>query len=48
MCQTAIGFIGTAVFMDDINWPAVLSASMVAGIVSFLMSVVAGLPEVEE
>jgi hypothetical protein len=48
MCQTAIGFIGTAVFMHDVNWQAVLSASMVAGLVSLLMSVIAGLPEVEE
>ncbi len=45
--QTAIATIGTAVVMSDVNWIAVLSASVLAGILSILMSL-AGLPEVEK
>lgn len=44
--QTAIATIGTAVLMSEVNWLAVLSASVLAGILSILMSI-AGLPEVE-
>lgn len=48
MAQTAVALIGTnAVGMTDINWIAVGSASILAGIVSLLTSV-AGLPEVDD
>lgn len=45
VAQTAVATIGTAVLMDQVNWIAVLSASVLAGILSLLTSV-AGLPEV--
>ena len=48
VCQTAVATIGTSVVMSDVNWVAVISASLLAGIVSALMSVATGLPEVEE
>lgn len=45
VAQTAIATIGTSVVMSNVNWLAVLSASLLAGILSMLTSV-AGLPEV--
>lgn len=46
MAQTAVASIGTSALISDINWLAVLSASVVAGALSLLTSV-AGLPEVD-
>ncbi len=46
VAQTAIATIGTAALMTEVNWVAVVSASALAGILSFLTSL-AGLPEVE-
>ena len=46
VCQTAIATIGTSVLMSDVNWVAVASASVLAGVLSMLTSL-AGLPELE-
>jgi hypothetical protein len=47
MCQTAIASIGTAVVLSDVNWVYVISASLLAGLLSILTSIATGLPEVE-
>ena len=47
VAQTAIATIGTAAVMDQVNWLAVFSASVLAGVLSMLTSL-AGLPEVKE
>jgi hypothetical protein len=47
MAQTAIATIGTAAFVSAVDWRMVVSASVVAGLVSLLTSV-AGIPEVKE
>ena len=47
ICQTAVAVIGTAFVLSDVNWWAVVSASLLAGILSILTSVATGLPEVD-
>ena len=45
IAQTAIAVIGTSALLEEVNWLAVLSASVLAGILSILTSVVTDLPE---
>ena len=47
VAQTAVATIGTAAVLESVNWLMVLSASVLAGVLSLLTSV-AGLPEVKE
>ena len=46
VAQTAVATIGVSAVMSDVNWIAVGSASLLAGILSILTSV-AGLPELK-
>ena len=46
VAQTAVATIGTSALMGEVNWLAVGSASLLAGILSLLTSV-AGLPELK-
>lgn len=47
ICQTAVATIGTTALIEDVNWALVLSASALAGILSILTSISAGLPEIK-
>lgn len=47
VAQTAVATIGTAAVLGAVNWTMVVSASVLAGVLSMLTSV-AGLPEVKE
>lgn len=47
ICQTAIGTIGTAAIISEVNWVYVASASILAGFLSVLTSIATGLPEVQ-
>lgn len=45
--QTFVASIGTAVVLSSVDWKMVISASVLAAILSFMTSL-AGLPEVPE
>lgn len=47
IAQTAVATIGTSAVLSSVDWKMVISASILAGILSLLTSV-AGLPEVDE
>ncbi|HHZ05628.1 MAG TPA: hypothetical protein GX401_02385 [Clostridiales bacterium] len=47
VAQTAVATIGVSAVMSDVNWIAVGSASLLAGVLSVLTSI-AGLPEIQE
>ena len=46
LAQTAIATIGTSAVLSEVNWCVVVSASVLAALLSLLTSV-AGLPEVD-
>lgn len=45
--QTMIATIGTTAVIENVNWTVVISASLLAALLSILTSI-AGLPEVED
>lgn len=47
IAQTAVATVGTSAVFADVNWRVVISASLLAGLLSLLTSV-AGLPETKE
>ncbi len=47
VAQTAVAAIGTSAVMSEVRWTEVVSAALLAGLLSLLTSV-AGLPEVEK
>ncbi len=47
VCQTAVATIGTSAVLSSVDWRVVISASLLAGVLSVLNSF-AGLPEVTE
>lgn len=47
VAQTFVATVGTATVMGDVNWPMVVSASLLAGILSIATSI-AGIPEVDK
>lgn len=47
VAQTAVATIGTATVMGAVDWKMLLSASVLAGVLSIATSV-AGLPELKE
>ena len=48
-CQTAVAYIGTStVFIHEVQWLQVGSASLLAAVLSILTSIATGLPEAGE
>lgn len=47
VAETAIATIGSSAVLSDVDWKIVLSASVLSGILSMLISV-KGLPELKE
>lgn len=47
VAQTAVATIASAQILSDVSWSVVVSASILAGILSILTSIATGLPEVE-
>ena len=45
IAQTALATIGSAALLESVNWRVVVSASILAGILSLLTSIATGLPE---
>lgn len=45
MAQTAASLLGAKALISDVDWKALVSATVMAGILSILTSVYTGLPE---
>ena len=47
VAQCAIAYIGSATLLSEVNWLGLVSAAAMGGVVSILMSIATGLPEVD-
>lgn len=47
-CQTLVAAIAVGAGFSDVDWLRLVSVAGVAALVSFLTSIVAGLPEVDD
>ena len=47
LAQAAAAVIGTSALLSEVNWQAVGSTALLAGILSLLTSIATGLPEAE-
>ena len=47
VAQTAVATIGTSAYLAQVDWKVVISASVLAGVLSLLTSI-GGLPEVSD
>ena len=47
VAQTAVAVLGTSMLLSEVDWPALVSASILSGILSMLTSM-AGLPELKK
>lgn len=45
--QTFVATIGSAALLSQVNWAAVLSASVLAAVLSVMTAIATGLPEVK-
>ena len=48
LAQTAVATIGTTALLEEVKWPVVASASVLAAVLSVLTSIATGLPEVDD
>lgn len=48
IAQTAVAMMGASALISEVDWLTVLSASLLAGILSILTSIATDLPEVDE
>ena len=47
MCQTAIGVLGASKLISEVSFQHLISATLLAGIISILTSISIGLPEAD-
>ena len=48
VAQTAMSVIGTAAVLSAVDWKLAISSALLAGVLSILMSIATGLPEVPD
>ena len=48
MAESAVAYIGSTALVSEVNWLGALSAAVMGGVMSVLLAVATGLPEVAE